>query len=124
MMISGGYHSGPVQTVRTTGYVGLVVLWLSMIMVAIHGHILIRRSWGTEWQASVLFICLPLIVYPFFWAFVFGTFDKGVSSTLLGAAIIRLMERNLPLSVWADRRETQPMRTQQRMMAANAELKS
>jgi hypothetical protein len=124
MMISGGYHSGPVQTVRTTGYVGLVVLWLSMIMVAIHGHILIRRSWGTEWQASVLFICLPLIVYPFFWAFVFGTFDKGVSSTLLGAAIIRLMERNLPLSVWADRRETQPMRTQQRMMTANAELKS
>jgi nucleoside-diphosphate-sugar epimerase len=39
-------------------------------------------------------------------------------------AIIRLMERNLPLSVWADRRETQPMRTQQRMMTANAELKS
>ena len=84
-------------------------MWLAMLTVALHAHRLIRRSMGTEWQPTVMFLCIPLIVSPFFWTFIFGTFDKGVATTLMGAALIRLMERNLPLPALAGRYHPLPL---------------
>src|SRR5690606_33019173 len=58
-MISGGYHSGPVQTIRTVGYVGLAILIIGFFRVAVHAHRQIQRSRNTEWFPVTLFICLP-----------------------------------------------------------------
>jgi hypothetical protein len=102
-MISGGYHSGPVQTIRTTGYVGLTILLASMICVATHAHRQIQRCRNTEWYPVALFIGIPLIVLPFFWTFVFGTFNEGLADVLIGGALVRLMERNLPLPAYSSR---------------------
>lgn len=95
-MISGGYHSGPVQTVRTTGYVGLAILLLAMIRLAMHAHRIIRAYSGTEWHWVALFISIPLIALPIFWTLVFGTFTSGSSAVLMGSALIRLLQKNLP----------------------------
>jgi hypothetical protein len=97
MMLTGGYHSGPVHTVRTIGYVGLAILLAAMIRLAVHAHRQIVRCRNTEWFYVALFVCLPLIILPIFWTFIFGEFDKGFASVALGIGFVRLLERNLPL---------------------------
>ncbi|MEP4077642.1 hypothetical protein [Haloferula sp.] len=97
MMINGNYHSGPVQTVRTTGYVGLIILVLAMIRLAVHAHRQILRTRGTEWSSVAMFLGLPIVATPLFWCFVFGSFSGGISGYMMGMAIVRLMEKNLPL---------------------------
>lgn len=100
MMINGGYHSGPVQTVRTVGYVGLFVLWLGFIRMAVHAHRQIQRTRGTEWFPYTLFICIPVIYAPISWTLVIGSFDGGAGTLLLGCAMVRMLESNLPLPAW------------------------
>lgn len=104
MMVTGSYHSGPVQTVRTVGYVGLIILVLAMIRMAVHAHRQIIRCRGTEWYPLALFIGVPVIVLPPFFVFVFGEFGKDVSVLFLSYGMISLLEKNLPLPPYAVRR--------------------
>lgn len=97
MMITGSYHSGPVQTIRTVGYVGLVVLMLAMIRLAVHMHRLVKLSRGTEWFPVVLFLVLPNLILPIQFTFVFGEFDAACEFLFFGFGITRLMGNNLPL---------------------------
>jgi len=100
MMITGGYHSGPVHSIRTVGYVGLAILLAAMIRVAVHSHRQIIRCRGTEWFPVALFLCIPSLILPIFWTFIFGEFQSGVAHTIFGLAMVRLLERNLPLPSW------------------------
>lgn len=100
MLETGSYHSGPVHSVRMVGYVGLAILLLSMIRVAVHAHRQMIRCKGTEWFSLALFFGIPLITQPFFFTFVFGEYHTGVAHTAFGMAMIRLMERNLPLPAY------------------------
>ncbi len=96
MMASNNYHSGPVSTIRTIGYFGLCVLILAQIRLAIHAHRLIKRAKNTEWFPLTLLIGIPLIIFPFFWVFIYGSFAGGIETFLGGAAMIRLLQNNLP----------------------------
>jgi hypothetical protein len=100
MLINGSYHSGPVHTIRAVGYVGLAILLLAMIRVAVHAHRQIVRCRGTEWYGLALFFCVPLITQPIFFTLIFGEFQTGVGGTMLGIAMIRMLEKNLPLPAW------------------------
>jgi energy-coupling factor transporter ATP-binding protein EcfA2 len=103
MMLLGAYHSGPLHSIRMTGYVGLLILLLAMIRLAVHAHRQIMRCKGTEWAPVALFFGIPLIAQPFFFTFVFGEYDKGVAATLMGMAMVRLIERNVPLPAYVTR---------------------
>jgi hypothetical protein len=96
-MISGGYHSGPVVTIRTIGYVGLFILFIGYIRMMVHAHRQIIRARGTEWFPTVLFICIPIIAGPLSWTFLYGSFDGGAGILVMGCAMVRILERNLPL---------------------------
>lgn len=100
MLISGSYHSGPVHTIRTVGYVGLVILLIAMFRVAIYAHRQILRCKGTEWFGLSLFFNIPLLVNPIFFVFIFGEFHSGVATTMMGIAWVRLLEKNLPIPAW------------------------
>ena len=100
MMASGAYHSGPVSTVRVIGYVGLFILLLAQIRLAVHAHRQIQRAKNTEWFPLTLFIGIPLIWAPIFFVLIFGDFGAAVASLLMGAAMVRILENNLPLPVW------------------------
>ena len=100
MMLVGAYHSGPLHSIRMTGYVGLLILLLAMIRLAVHAHRQIMRCKGTEWAPVALFFGIPLIAQPIFFTFVFGEYHVGVATTMMGMAMVRLMERNLPLPVY------------------------
>ncbi len=103
ILSSGDYHSGPVQTVRTIGYFGLLVLVLAQVRLAVHAHRQIQRCWNTEWLPLAMLIGLPLIAYPVFFFLVFGTFKLAAISLLTGYGMIRLLENNLPLPAWRPR---------------------
>lgn len=97
MMITGGYHSGPVHTIRTVGYVGLTIMLLAMIRVAVHAHRQIMRCRYTEWFGIALFFCLPIIIIPIYFTVFFGEFHSGFAGIAMGVGIVRLLEKNLPL---------------------------
>lgn len=100
MMLLGAYHSGPLHSIHMTGYVGLSVLLLAMIRLAVHAHRQMMRCKGTEWSPIALFFGIPLIVQPFFFTFIFGEYHTGVAQTVMGIAMVRLMERNLPVPAY------------------------
>ena len=101
MMITGGYHSGPVHTIRIIGYVGLVILFSAMIRMAILAHRQILRCRNTEWFGLALFFCLPIQILPVFWTFIYGEFHSGFAGVAMAMGIIRLMEKNIPLPAWS-----------------------
>jgi hypothetical protein len=100
MLINGSYHSGPVHTIRTVGYLGLLILLLAMVRLAVHAHRQILRCKGTEWFTLSLFFNVPILVNPIFFTFIFGEFPSGVASTMMGIAIVRLLEKNLPIPAY------------------------
>lgn len=99
ILASGDYHSGPVQTIRTIGYVGLVALIWFQVRLAMLAHRQILRTRGTEWYPLALLIGIPLIWSPFQFIFIFGTFRDASVTLLLGAGMIRILQNNLPLPV-------------------------
>lgn len=106
-MLAGGYHSGPVHTIRIIGFVGLVVISLAMIRVAFHMHRLIKRSRGTPWFPVVLFLSIPNLILPIQFTLIFGEFHSACSIIFFGFGLTRLMERNLSFA----REESKPAET-------------
>jgi hypothetical protein len=113
-MLSGDYHSGPVQTVRIVGYVGLLVLVAAMIRVAVHAHRQILRSRGTEWFPLALYFGIPPLVAPAFFLFIIGDFGRAAATLFISAAMLRVIENNLPLPVWRKSRHEPYVLKQQR----------
>jgi len=101
---SGDYHSGPVQTIRTIGYVGLVFLLIALVRLAVHAHRQIQRCRNTEWFPLALLVGIPLISFPFFFVFVFGGFTTGFTSLFMGYGMVRILEKNLPLPAYVLRK--------------------
>ena len=101
ILASGDYHSGPVQTIRTIGYAGLVILLLFQFRLAMHAHRQIMRCRDTEWFPVSLLIGIPLIWNPIFFVLIFGTFTSAASNLLIGAAMVRILQNNLPLPITA-----------------------
>jgi hypothetical protein len=97
MMVTGSDQSGPVQTIRTVGYVGLAVMLGAMIRIAVHAHRQILRCRGTEWYSLALYTCIPVIILPPFFILIFGEFGKDASAVFFSYALISLLEKNLPL---------------------------
>jgi hypothetical protein len=100
IMITGDFHSGPVQTIKTVGVVGLIVLLAAMLRLAVHAHRQIERCRGTEWLPVALFFGIPVIYYPFYFVLIFGTFQFAIAAFMLGLGMIRLLENNLPLPAY------------------------
>jgi hypothetical protein len=123
MIASGNYHSGPVSTVRSIGYLGLFILMLAQIRLAVHAHRQIQRARNTEWFPLTLFVGIPLIASPIIFVFIFGAFGSAAASFLMGAAMVRVLENNLPVPAYVKRvrrpfflqSENQTRLTQQRL---------
>jgi hypothetical protein len=90
-MMTGGYHSGPVETVRRVGYIGLFFLLCVQIAIARYAWRVIRRFQGTPWFFSTMVIGLPLVVHPFDFCFVFGTFKDSVILMCFGTAFLKMI---------------------------------
>ena len=108
-MLTGSYHSGPVQTIRTVGYVGLVVILLAMFRLAAHFHRLIKRVKGSEWFQPVFFMAIPALTYPIQFVFIYGDFKTAMALLFFSFGICRLLQYNLPLGQTVDSPVPQPL---------------
>ena len=98
MMASNNYHSGPVSTIRTIGYIGLLVLLAAQIRLAMHAHSQIKRAMNTKWFPLTLLIGIPVVFSPFYFVFIFGDFGPAIAALLYGVSMVRILENNLPLT--------------------------
>jgi hypothetical protein len=97
VLASGDYHSGPVSSVRVIGYIGLIVFLLAQIRLAFHAHHLITRCRHTEWFPLTLLIGIPIIVSPFIFVFIFGSFKNAAPTFLISCGLVSILKNNLPL---------------------------
>ncbi|KAB2642164.1 MAG: hypothetical protein DVB26_03540 [Verrucomicrobia bacterium] len=96
ILANGDYHSTLVSGVRTSGYMGCIILFLGTMRLAIHAHRLIIRHRRNEYYVLCLFVGIPLVIAPL-WLFLGASgFGQVASSLLLGIGMIRLLENNLP----------------------------
>jgi hypothetical protein len=109
ILANGNYHSGPIQTIRTIGYLGLAVLLLAQFRLAVHAHHIIRRCEGTSSYPLSLLIGIPIIWAPAFFILVFGTFLDAATSLLFGIAMVRMLENNLRLEASPSTTSTPPV---------------
>jgi len=100
ILLSGDYHSGPIQTIRIIGYVGLLFLLCAQVRLAVHAHRQILRCKNTEWFPIALFTGIPLVWNPVFFVFIFGDFKSAAATLLLGGAMVRMLKNTLPLPAY------------------------
>jgi hypothetical protein len=93
-LLIGGYHSGPVETVRRTGYLGLLVLLVCQVVIFREAFSTVRGLRGTEFFNSAIFASLPLIAGPFIFWFVVGAYHTEVISICFNAAWLRLIQNS------------------------------
>jgi hypothetical protein len=104
ILANGDYHSGPVSAVRTIGYVGLAIMALAQLRLLVHAHRQIQRARHTEWFAVTLFFAIPVVWTPVFFWLVFGGFGKDAPLILMQAAMLRMLQNNLPLPAYVPAR--------------------
>jgi hypothetical protein len=108
VMITGNYHSGPVQSIRTVGYFGLLVILVAMIRMAILTHREILRCRDTEWFPILMFFGIPILIYPIFFTFIFGTFQDATIFIFIQSGFLDLLRNNLPLPPYQPKTKTIP----------------
>lgn len=91
LMRRGSYHGFHVQTIRTTGYVGLL---LTLIILGVFfrnalSHIQYFRG-RPEWP-FVLYICIPFLIFPFYAMLIFGDYAFEFPQYVLMAGILKML---------------------------------
>jgi hypothetical protein len=98
LMIAGGFHSGPVSTVREVGYVGGILFYILMFYTAVRACKLIARTRGTQFFPMALFVGVPVIWAPFAFSFIFGAFDNDFTNTIISIGFIKMIDQSLTAS--------------------------
>lgn len=94
-MIMGGFHNGPLSTIRFVGIVGLLLYYVLLIYLISYAIKLIRRSQNTPYYPITLFFAVPFIFTPFIYTFVAGFFDSSLPETILGIGMLKLLSNSL-----------------------------
>ena len=90
-MKSGGYHSGPVESIRRVGYIGLFFLLVCQILMARFAWQMINRTRGSPYFFAAMVFGLPLIVQPAEFIFIFGTFKESVTLICINGGFLRML---------------------------------
>lgn len=94
-LMTGTYHSGPVETIKRIGYLGLACL-LVVLGVFFHESIaLINKARGTPYPPYAIFVGLPMIINPVIFVFIYGSFQGILTGLLLGGGGLRLIRNSL-----------------------------
>ena len=91
----GSYHSGPIETIKRVGYVGLAVLLIVMGVFGVHSVRLVNRARGTPYFHYAVFLALPIVILPVMFVFIFGAFQPAVTKLLLAGGMLRIIANSL-----------------------------
>lgn len=91
----GTYHSGPIETIKRIGYFGLGALLISMVVFFRECLALIKRARGTPYFPYALFVTLPILIHPFTFIIIYGSFQGSLTTLLIGGGMMRLLKNSL-----------------------------
>lgn len=95
LTVAGDYHSLPLSTVHTVGFVGAGFFVILMFGTAYYGWNLIQRAKGTPFFTMALYVGVPAIMAPFFGFFVFGAYKEQILESIFAVAMLRMVSRSL-----------------------------
>ena len=96
-LITGGYHSGPVSTIRFVGVIGLFFFMILLFANVRYAWKIIRESAKTPYFPLALFVCIPAIISPIIFIFVYGAFGDDLIQSILNLGMMNLLKRSLAL---------------------------
>ena len=97
-LLDGDYHSGPVGSIRFVGIVGLFLFLQLLYLMFRMALELIHKALRTEFEFCTLFYCIPILLSPFIFIFIFGDFRKDLVATLFNIGMLKMLERSLASS--------------------------
>jgi hypothetical protein len=94
--LTGGFHNGPLTTIRFAGLIGLVLFYTFMITAAIYAVKCARLCRGTSLEPAAIFLAIQLIWIPIYYTFVFGAYDQDLPQEVFLVALLLLLLRMIP----------------------------
>jgi hypothetical protein len=91
LMARGSYHGFHVQTIRMTGYVGLLAVLIMLGVFWRHAWNHIQYFRGRPEWGFVLFVCVPFLIYPFYAMLVFGDYRAGLPRLIIMAGFLKML---------------------------------
>jgi O-Antigen ligase len=93
VILSGGYHSGPLTTLRYVGICGMVLLYTLSISAAFYSYRCVNECRGTPLFPVAIYFAIQLIWGPVSYTFVFGGYDGYLPELLFSVGCLRLLFR-------------------------------
>lgn len=97
-LLDGDLHSGPVSSIRFVGYVGLVLFLPLLYLIMRMAWRLVCSSIQTHYQMCVFFYCLPIIILPMFFLFVFGDYRKELVTIIFSVGLMKSLRKSMDVS--------------------------
>jgi len=93
-MAKGSYHSFPIETIRFTGVLGLLLATVALFFFARKAWDLIFYYRGKDGFNYVLFVTIPFLAYPLFYWLVFGTYkgSSGFVFIIMQAGLLKMLD--------------------------------
>lgn len=88
----GSYHGWHVEAIRFTGVFGLIIGLFLLFGFARYAWKAVKHYRQSVYFSYVLFICIPFLIEPFFYIFVFGSYKTGFVELIASAGIVRLLD--------------------------------
>jgi hypothetical protein len=90
-MATGSYHGFHVETIRFTGVVGLIAATAALIVFAVFAARCLRYYRNQPMWGYVIFICMPFLIHPLWYWFVFGEYKAEFPILIAMAGMVRLL---------------------------------
>jgi hypothetical protein len=94
-LLDGDFHSGPISTIRFVGYVGLALFLPLLYLLMIMAWRVSYLSFGTKYEICSLFYCIPCIIMPMIFIFVFGDYRLCLVTILFSVGIMNSLKRSI-----------------------------
>jgi hypothetical protein len=88
---TGAYHGFHVETIRNTGALGLLFATVALFVFMAFAWRAIQQTRNQPYWGMVLFICMPFLIYPFWYWLVYGSYKADFPILIALAGMIKLL---------------------------------
>lgn len=87
---NGQWHSGPVSTIQTLGYIGLALYIILSIIGMTYAWIVCKIYRNHKYKLGILFISASYFIKPFYFLFIFGD-SLSIAQDIITLSIIKIL---------------------------------
>jgi hypothetical protein len=88
----GSFHGFHVEAIRFTGILGLLVATVILVVFAFIANKQIKFFRNTPLEGYICLICIPILIEPVYYWFVFGSYKSGFIKYILIAGILKMID--------------------------------